>query len=99
MNLADTRAPQPDSPSPRRAGPGPFDETFALRWGRRALTIPLYLMLASLSLALLPLTVGLALIVDGIRRTGCWATTRATLAMTLYFACEGFGLIVSFLIW
>src|SRR5438046_3105360 len=76
-----------------------FHERFAVRWGRRAITIPLYLCLGVLTPGLLPVSAGVALALDALRRTGQWATLRCTLALTLYFACEALGLIASVLVW
>ena len=70
------------------------DEHVARRWVRRAVTIPVYLCLGTLAVALLPLSVPLALSLDALRRTGRLATLRCTLAITLYLACEAIGLAV-----
>ena len=75
------------------------DEHVARRWVRRAVTIPVYLCLGTLAVALLPLSVPLALSLDALRRTGRLATLRCTLAITLYLACEAIGLAVSLVVW
>ncbi|HWP66264.1 MAG TPA: 1-acyl-sn-glycerol-3-phosphate acyltransferase [Candidatus Limnocylindria bacterium] len=75
------------------------EETSGARWGRRALTIPLYLSLGLLSVGLLPLTVLAALVIDGIRRTGRLVAVRCALGITLYFVCEAMGLLASFALW
>lgn len=87
---------------PRLTGTGeppPVAERVSARWARRALTIPAYLILGALSVALLPLTVVVALAIDGVRRTGRLVTVRCVLAITLYFACEALGIVVSFALW
>ena len=58
-------------------------ETPWARWGRRAVTIPIYLSLGISSLGLLPLTVLVASAIDGIRRTGRLVTCAA---LILFFA-------------
>lgn len=75
------------------------DEPVVRRWARRAVTIPVYLCLGTLAVALLPLSVPLALCVDALRRTGRLATLRCTLAITLYLACEAVGLAASLILW
>ena len=75
------------------------EETPSARWSRRALTIPMYLSLGALGLGLLPLTVLVALAIDGIRRTGRLATVRCALGITLYFVCEALGILASFVLW
>ena len=75
------------------------EETVWARWGRRALTVPLYLLLGGLSVALLPVTMALALASDAVRRTGHLVTLRCTLGLTLYFACEAVGIVASFVLW
>ena len=84
---------------PRMSHAATIDERFAERWGRRVVTIPLYLCLGILTAALLPVCVSLALAIDAARRTGHLATVRCVLALTLYFACEALGLVASLLVW
>jgi 1-acyl-sn-glycerol-3-phosphate acyltransferase len=79
--------------------PLPVEETLWARWSRRAVTVPLYLLLGTLTVTLLPATIALALASDAGRRTGHLVTLRCTLAITLYFACEAAGIIASFLLW
>lgn len=73
-------------------------ESFAERWRRRALTIPLFLVLAGIFLSLLPLLLAVTLVVDAFGRNR-FAVTRATLAIALYLACEALGVLASALIW
>jgi 1-acyl-sn-glycerol-3-phosphate acyltransferase len=79
--------------------PRTVEESLLVRWGRRAVTVPLYLTLGTLSVALLPLTMPLALGVDAVRRTGRLATVRCVLGLTLYFACEALGIIACGGLW
>ena len=75
------------------------EETVWARWGRRAITVPLYLLLGTLTVALLPVTITLVLATDAVRRTGHLATLRCTLGITLYFGCEAVGIVASFVLW
>jgi 1-acyl-sn-glycerol-3-phosphate acyltransferase len=75
------------------------EETVSARWGRRAVTIPLYLLLGTLSVAVLPVTIALALASDAVRRTGHLVTLRSTLGLTLYLVCEAAGILASFVLW
>ena len=75
------------------------EETGWARWGRRAVTVPLYLLLGTFTVALLPVTITLALASDALRRTGHLVTLRCTLAITLYFTCEAVGIVASFVLW
>ena len=77
----------------------PVEETVWARWGRRAVTVPLYLLLGTLTVALLPVTITLALASDAVRQTGHLITLRCTLAITLYFTCEALGIVASFVLW
>jgi 1-acyl-sn-glycerol-3-phosphate acyltransferase len=79
--------------------PPTVDETSTARWRRRALTIPLYLSLGLVSVGLLPLTVLVALVIDGIRRTDRLVAVRCALGITLYFVCEATGILASFALW
>jgi len=74
-------------------------ESVWARWSRRAVTVPLYLGLGTLSFVLLPLTILVALAVDAIRRTGRLATVRCALGLTLYLICEALGIVASFVLW
>jgi 1-acyl-sn-glycerol-3-phosphate acyltransferase len=75
------------------------EERVWTRWGRRAVTVPMYLSLGTLSVALLPLAVLLALATDAVRRTGHLVTVRCTLGLTLYFVCEAVGILASVGLW
>jgi 1-acyl-sn-glycerol-3-phosphate acyltransferase len=75
------------------------EESFWRRWGRRAVTVPIYLSLGALSVALLPVTILLALATDALRRTGHLVTVRCALGLTLYFACEAVGIVATCALW
>ncbi|MCK6555528.1 lysophospholipid acyltransferase family protein [Candidatus Binatia bacterium] len=74
-------------------------ESWRARWTRRAVTVPLYLGLACMSVALLPLTLLLALLIDAARRNRHLVTLRCVLGLTLYLVCEAVGIAASFLVW
>lgn len=74
-------------------------ESWLSVWGRRALTIPSYLALASLYLALLPLTLVVAVLVDACSGTSRrFARSRALAFFALYLACEVLGILGALLI-
>jgi 1-acyl-sn-glycerol-3-phosphate acyltransferase len=79
--------------------PRVVEESFSTRWIRRSVTLPLYLGLGALGVALLPVTAPLALATDCVRRTGHLVTLRCALAITLYFTCEALGILASFGLW
>jgi 1-acyl-sn-glycerol-3-phosphate acyltransferase len=79
--------------------PQTVEETLWARWGRRAVTVPIYLCLGALSVALLPATILLAVAIDTVRRTGHLVTVRCALGLTLYFVCEAVGIVASFVVW
>jgi len=79
--------------------PRVVEESLSQRWARRSVTLPLYMGLGALSVALLPVTALLALATDGVRRTGHLTTLRCAVAITLYFACEALGILASFVLW
>ncbi len=81
------------------SSPPALEESFRARWCRRAVTVPIYLGLGALSLALLPLTILLALATDAFRRTGHLVSVRCALGLTLYFVCEAVGIVASAGLW
>jgi 1-acyl-sn-glycerol-3-phosphate acyltransferase len=81
------------------SGPLQVEESVWARWSRRAVTVPLYLSLGTLSIVLLPLTLLLALATDAVRGTGHLVTVRCALGLTLYFVCEAFGIIASLVLY
>jgi 1-acyl-sn-glycerol-3-phosphate acyltransferase len=79
--------------------PPTVEETLGTRWGRRALTIPLYGSLGLLSVALLPVSMLAALVTDALRRSAKLVTVRCVLGITLYLVCETLGIVASFALW
>lgn len=65
-------------------------------WLRRSFTLPLYGVLAVVHLALLPLTLAIALAYDGVRHRR-WATARLLLFLTVYLWAEVGGIVVALL--
>lgn len=73
-------------------------ETFATRWGRRALTLTLYPALFAGYVATFPFTLALCLVLDAVR--GSRGTlTRTLVFFGLYLACEIAGIVAAFLLW
>lgn len=70
----------------------PPGETFAARWGRRALTIPGVALAWALLLAASPLLLPLAALLDLVRGVR-FATARALLVVLLYLSLELAGLV------
>jgi len=75
------------------------EEGPAARWGRRALTVPLYLGIGFAGPLLLPPLLVLALVIDGIRRSRQLVAVRCVLALVLYFTCEAIGIVASAVVW
>jgi 1-acyl-sn-glycerol-3-phosphate acyltransferase len=73
-------------------------ESLVARWGRRALTIPLYVGLAGAVLALVPLLLLPALASDLVRRVPL-VGVRCVLVFALYLSCEALGLVAAFGLW
>jgi len=73
-------------------------ESFVERWGRRAVTLPLYTALCVLMIALLPVWLVGALVVDVVRRRQ-WATLRCMAFFTWYLCCEVAGVVASGVFW
>ncbi len=76
------------------------EESFLSIWARRAVTVPLYLLLALLILITAPLWLVVGLVWDtlagDLRRR---SRTRAFAFFTLYLACEAAGLFAAALLW
>ena len=68
------------------------------RWSRRAVTIPLYVLLFVLGLGLLPLAVALAAAVDAYRDSR-WALSRCALFFVFYLGCEVIGIAAATALW
>jgi 1-acyl-sn-glycerol-3-phosphate acyltransferase len=94
-----------DEPPARRAAPPPPEppqpepaRDWRVRWGRRAVTLPLFAVLAIGSLASLPVLLPLAAAGD-LARPRRWALVRCTLFFVLYLLCEVLGVIAAFVVW
>jgi len=74
-------------------------ESRAARWRRRALTIPGYFALALVSLALLPLLLPLAVLVDLARRQARFPLARTVLLLPWYVSLEALGLLAAAALW
>jgi 1-acyl-sn-glycerol-3-phosphate acyltransferase len=78
--------------------PSRRDESGLQRWGRRAITIPLYLVLFSIGLASLPIVLVATVVVDALRGSR-WALSRCALFFVFYLGCEVAGISVSACLW
>ena len=73
------------------------DEAAGARWWRRAVSVPAYLLLTALLLAVLPILLPAA-IVAGVVRRSRFAELRCLLMLVAYLSCETAGIAVSFLL-
>jgi 1-acyl-sn-glycerol-3-phosphate acyltransferase len=76
----------------------PRDEPWLQRWGRRAVTIPLYFLLFSIALASLPLVLAATSVVDALRGSR-WALSRCALFFVFYLGCEVVGIVLAANLW
>ena len=67
-------------------------------WARRAITLPLLVVVTVLWSSLLPATLGLAGIVDLVRG-GPWPLVRCVAFLTIYLVCEVAGVTAAALLW
>lgn len=67
-------------------------------WARRALTVPLLALVASLWIMVLPLALPVAAIID-LLRGGPWPLSRCAAYLTVYLACEVAGVLAAFAVW
>lgn len=74
-------------------------ESLATRWGRRTITIPLYLALGAFALSLLPVFLLVAGAVDVASGRRQLVSLRCVLGLALYVVCEALGIVASFLLW
>lgn len=74
------------------------DESWAGRWGRRALTVPLYAFLFLVLLVGFPLLAALAAGID-VARGGPWVVLRCLAFFLWYLGCEVAGILISLLTW
>jgi 1-acyl-sn-glycerol-3-phosphate acyltransferase len=68
------------------------------RWGRRAITVPLYLALCALMICALPALLLIAALFD-LARDRRWPLVRAVSFLAFYLCCEAAGIVASFFIW
>jgi hypothetical protein len=68
------------------------------RWGRRAVTIPLYAVLFFLSLAALPAILMVTAAIDAFRGSR-WALARCALFFVFYLGCEVLGIAIAAGLW
>jgi len=73
-------------------------ESAHARWGRRALTIPGFLLAAAVAIATLPVAIPLLAIHDALRANR-GSTVRSALALAHYFAGEAAGIAASGALW
>jgi 1-acyl-sn-glycerol-3-phosphate acyltransferase len=78
--------------------PSQRDEPRLRRWGRRAITIPLYFVLFSIGLASLPIVLVATAVIDALRGSR-WALTRCILFFVFYLGCEVAGIAVAAMLW
>lgn len=69
------------------------------RWGRRAITLPLFLLCGAASPFVWTLLILPAFAADLLRRPRLFVTSRALTGVCLYFACEALGLVASGGVW
>ena len=67
-------------------------------WGRRALTVSLYVIACIAILSSLPALIIIAAVTDMVRRSK-FAGVRFILMLAFYFCCEVAGIAMSFLLW
>ena len=67
-------------------------------WSRRAVTIPLYVILMALMLGLAPVLFPFAVLVD-LLRSSPLVLTRFVAFLLLYLGCEVVGILISFVLW
>jgi len=78
--------------------PRGYTEPFRVRWGRRAVTIPGYLLAALVLLCVTPILLPLVVVADGIRRDR-FALARSLIMVDVYLLAEAAGMLASFVIW
>ncbi len=75
-----------------------YAESFHVRWGRRAVTIPAYLLAALVLLAATPVLLPVVIVADVVRRRR-FALVRSLLMVNVYLLVEALGLLASLVIW
>lgn len=71
---------------------------FLKRWGRRAITVSLYIVSSLAIVGSLPALIVIAAVADVMRRSK-WAGVRFIALLAFYFCCEVAGIAMSFLLW
>lgn len=75
-----------------------YTEPFHVKWGRRAVTIPGYLIAALMLLSFTPLLMPVAVVFDVVRRDR-FASVRSLLMVDVYLLAEALGVLASLGIW
>ena len=75
-----------------------WDEPRLRRWGRRAVTIPFYVVLFFLFLAALPVILMVNAAIDAFRGSR-WALSRCALFFVFYLGCEVLGIAIAAGLW
>jgi hypothetical protein len=78
--------------------PSRRDDPALQHWGRRAVTIPLYVVLFFLALGVLPIALVVAAPIDAFRGSR-WALSRCILFFAYYLGCEVVGIAVAAALW
>ena len=78
--------------------PSRRDEPALQRWGRRAVTIPLYNILFFVTLAALPAVLLVTTAIDA-ARSSRWALSRCVIFFVFYLGCEVLGIAVAAGLW
>jgi 1-acyl-sn-glycerol-3-phosphate acyltransferase len=78
--------------------PSRRDEPAIQRWGRRAVTIPLYILLFFVTLAALPAVLLVTAAIDAARGSR-WSLSRCVIFFVFYLGCEVTGIVVSAGVW
>lgn len=68
------------------------------RWGRRAITVPVYIVLCLAIVGSFPALVVIAAVADILRRSS-WAGVRFIVLLAFYFCCEVAGIAMSLVLW
>jgi 1-acyl-sn-glycerol-3-phosphate acyltransferase len=84
--------------SGRAAAGARRDESLAARWGRRLVTVPGYVLAALFAVALLPVLLPAALLLD-LREPRRAPRARFVVAVTYLLGCEAAGIVGSLLTW
>lgn len=78
--------------------PRGYAESFHVRWGRRAVTVPGYLLAALVLLSLTPILLPVVVVADVVRRRH-FALVRSLLMVDVYLLAEALGMLASLVIW